>query len=264
MEDPTPTRATRPGRPCAASTSHRVTRRGGPGSTTAAMPSLGPPRWPAASAITSSRSQAEVHGLDLDVAGLAGRELQARSITAPSRAPRRPATHRTGRRSWAVWSVRPRRSALPCTRRSTAPSTATKCWLGPSPATLGRSGRDGGIGRRAGLKNPWASAREGSTPSPGTMLDLQERRGVGRRPPARTIAACCHACCHSTARTLRRAMSQGRAFASRTLPGHLPRKWHVVGVRLIRRTARLLAVRPCGKCRQSMPRCRHRGGDTRR
>ena len=31
--------------------------------------------------------------------------------------------------------------------------------------------RDGGTGRRAGLKIPWASAREGSTPSPGTSDD---------------------------------------------------------------------------------------------
>ncbi len=40
--------------------------------------------------------------------------------------------------------------------------------------TRGRMGslgprRDGGTGRRAGLKIPWASAREGSTPSPGTQ-----------------------------------------------------------------------------------------------
>ena len=42
-----------------------------------------------------------------------------------------------------------------------------------STGTHGRMGslgprRDGGTGRRAGLKIPWASAREGSTPSPGT------------------------------------------------------------------------------------------------
>src|SRR5215471_9403176 len=30
-------------------------------------------------------------------------------------------------------------------------------------------GRDGGTGRREGLKNLWAQAREGSTPSPGTI-----------------------------------------------------------------------------------------------
>ena len=36
------------------------------------------------------------------------------------------------------------------------------------PCTLSMPGRDGGIGRRAGLKIPWASARAGSTPAPGT------------------------------------------------------------------------------------------------
>jgi hypothetical protein len=40
------------------------------------------------------------------------------------------------------------------------------------PLVYGGSGRDGGTGRRAGLKIPWASAREGSTPSPGTDRSL--------------------------------------------------------------------------------------------
>ena len=68
--------------------------------------------------------------------------------------------------------------------------------------TRGRMGslgprRDGGTGRRAGLKIPWASAREGSTPSPGThttrpsttrsprVEPIEPQRGDvdGARPP---------------------------------------------------------------------------------
>src|SRR5437660_642196 len=43
-------------------------------------------------------------------------------------------------------------------------------WAGlcTTACTLSAPGRDGGTGRRAGLKIPWASARAGSTPAPGT------------------------------------------------------------------------------------------------
>ena len=54
-------------------------------------------------------------------------------------------------------------------RSVTRPARTDRFARVPRPATLDRLGRDGGIGRRAGLKNPWASAREGSTPSPGTL-----------------------------------------------------------------------------------------------
>lgn len=64
--------------------------------------------------------------------------------------------------------------------RARVTSRTAKAGASCRAGTLDAPGRDGGIGRRAGLKNPWASAREGSIPSPGT--DLTEPR---RRRPAR-------------------------------------------------------------------------------
>ena len=69
-------------------------------------------------------------------------------------------------------------------------------------ATLGRSGRDGGIGRRAGLKNPWASAREGSTPLPA--------------PPSKSLPSHARSLCQERATGRGRASPRrgGRTFAS--------------------------------------------------
>src|SRR5437763_13824184 len=58
---------------------------------------------------------------------------------------------------------------------------------------LGR-GREGGIGRGAGPKNPWASAREGSIPSPGTCRRRADdeplrRQPAASEPPQRAIVA---------------------------------------------------------------------------
>ena len=65
-------------------------------------------------------------------------------------------------------------------------------WAGlcTTACTLSAPGRDGGTGRRAGLKIPWASARAGSTPAPGTRnylhadpTPIHRRTGVQRLLP---------------------------------------------------------------------------------
>jgi len=51
-----------------------------------------------------------------------------------------------------------------------------------SPDQIESAGRDGGTGRRAGLKNRWPRGREGSSPSLGTTIEeTSGRGGIGRR-----------------------------------------------------------------------------------
>ena len=71
-------------------------------------------------------------------------------------------------------------------------------WAGlcTTACTLSAPGRDGGTGRRAGLKIPWASARAGSTPAPGTKNYLHDEPMPIRRGTA--FSACCHSCCQSS------------------------------------------------------------------
>ena len=121
-----------------------------------------------------ARIETEVHRLDLDRPGPMRGELQPRE---------RRCGHELGIRRRSVEEESdggdvgsPTRSTDPSeqagtarARRTTRPARMLRSARPLRPATLDRPGRDGGIGRRAGLKNPWASAREGSTPSPGTL-----------------------------------------------------------------------------------------------
>ena len=53
----------------------------------------------------------------------------------------------------------------------------------------GPTRRDGGTGRRAGLKNRWPRGREGSSPSLGTTIeDASGRGGIGRRAWFRSMS----------------------------------------------------------------------------
>ena len=61
---------------------------------------------------------------------------------------------------------------------------------GARDGSLGRpAGRDGGTGRRAGLKIPWASARAGSTPAPGTGTTCGNAVGSTTGSGPRRVAA---------------------------------------------------------------------------
>ena len=64
--------------------------------------------------------------------------------------------------------------------------------------------RDGGTGRRAGLKIPWASAREGSTPSPGTSDDAALDDEVAPARTGRAPATRCPPCARGRRRSARR------------------------------------------------------------
>ena len=131
-----------------------------------------------------------------------GRRSPARSRRRRPRAPRAPSPARAGdvtssasdgdpsKRNAMVGRVvgrRARRRSVHATVTSDAGVRATPART-PRAATLEPPGRDGGTGRRAGLKNPWASAREGSIPSPGTVptrRPCRPRRSRRRRPRPR-------------------------------------------------------------------------------
>jgi hypothetical protein len=58
-----------------------------------------------------------------------------------------------------------------------------------APDRIETASRDGGIGRRAGLKNRWPQGHEGSSPSLGTRIeDACGRGGIGRRAWFRTMS----------------------------------------------------------------------------
>ena len=114
------------------------------------------------------------------------RELYAEERGRPPSAPSRGRTCRAGTRSSrAPGRERRRLSGPPVHAAARVATRATRAAavegrrlmsvrVATHTGTLRRVGslgprRDGGTGRRAGLKIPWASAREGSTPSPGTQ-----------------------------------------------------------------------------------------------